>query len=246
MTDNNPLPPLPRRTWRRRLALTIATLLFVYLLTAYLLMPAFWVRYAHRHPAFDALPRITHTGADLPGDPLNVALVGSELEVKKLLLAAHWYPADPLTLRSCLEIAEASVLRRSYDQAPVSNLFLFGRREDLAFEKPVGRDPRQRHHVRFWRTDTSYDDGRPIWIGAAIYDRKVGFSHTTGQVTHHTAADIDAERACLFQDMEQTGALAEVFFLDDFHTVRIGRNGGGDPWVTDGRLEAGIVALPVW
>ena len=69
------------------------------------------------------------------------------------MLAAKWYPADRLTWRSCLRIADASVLRRAYADAPVSNLYLFGE-EDLAFEQPVGRDPRQRHHVRFWRRRT--------------------------------------------------------------------------------------------
>lgn len=238
-----PVAPLPRpRRWRRRVAVAVLGLLLVYALAAYLLVPALWVRYAHRHPAFDAVPRVTFTGSDIPGDPLNVALVGTEVEVKKIMIAARWYPADPLTLKSCLEIAEASVLRRPYDAAPVSSLYLFGRKEDLAFEQPVGADPRQRHHVRFWRTDQRYDDGRPIWVGAAIYDRKVGISHTTGQVTHHTAADIDTERDYLFQDLKKTGDMAEMFYVDDFHTVRAGRNGGGDPWTTDGRLAAGVIA----
>jgi hypothetical protein len=208
-------------------------------------LPALWVRYAHRHPAFDELPRITRTGDDIPGDPLNVALVGTELELKEIMLAAKWYPADPLTLRSCLEIAEASLLKRSYDDAPVSNLYLFGRKQDLAFEQPVGDNPRHRHHVRFWKTGKPYADGQTIWVGSAVYDRRVGLSRTTGQVTHVTAADIDAERAYLFHDLAQTGQLADTFFIDGFHTVLHGRNGGGDPWETDGRLEAGVIrAVP--
>jgi hypothetical protein len=79
--------------------------------------------------------------ADIPGDPLNVALLGTEAEVKKTILDAGWYPADSLTLKSCLEMVEAAVLKRQYDDAPVSNLFLFGRKQDLAFEQPVGDNP---------------------------------------------------------------------------------------------------------
>jgi hypothetical protein len=56
-----------------------------------------------------------------------------------------------------------------------------------------------------------------------------------------TAPDIDAERSKLFDDLQQSGDLASVFFVDDFHTVRKGKNGGGDPWFTDGRLEAGVI-----
>ena len=78
-------------------------------------------------------------------------------------------------------MADAAVFKRSYDDAPVSSLYLFGRGEDLAFEQPVGDDPRQRHHVRFWRIEEVDPDGLPVWIGAAIYDRRVRLSHTTGQ-----------------------------------------------------------------
>ena len=82
------------------------------------------------------VPGITQAADGIPGDPVNVSLIGSETELKRILVAAGWFPADPLTLRSCLEIAEASVLKRSYDDAPVSSLYLFGRKEDLAFEQP--------------------------------------------------------------------------------------------------------------
>jgi hypothetical protein len=226
-----------------RVAIVVATLIVLYLLGAYVIVPALTVRYAHRHPSFDNIPNITLTGDDHPGDPLNVALVGTEKQLKKIMVAAKWYPADPLTLRSCLEIAEATVLKRPYDDAPVSSLYLFGRKEDLAFEKPVGDDPRKRHHVRYWRTPKASPDGRPVWIGAAIFDQRVGLSHTTGQITHHTAADIDAERDYLFHDLEQTHDLAEFYAIDDFHKIREGKNGGGDPWHTDGKLYVGVIAM---
>jgi hypothetical protein len=207
-----------------------------------LLLPAFWKRYASRHPSLEDIPGITHTGDGIPGDPLNVALIGTKAQVMKIMIAAKWYAADPLTLESCLEIAEASVLKRPYDAAPVSNLYLWGRKEDLAFEKPVGDDPRQRHHVRFWRSDKVDPDGRPVWVGSAIYDQRVGLSRTTGQITHVTAANIDAERDYLFADLEKTGDLSEMYVVDDFHKVRSGRNGGGDPWHTDGKLFVGVIA----
>ena len=183
---------------------------------------------------------VTHTANGIPGDPLNAALIGAHAEVIRALLAAGWYPADPLTLKSCLEIAEATVLERPYQEAPVSNLYLWDRKQDLAFEQPVGDDPKQRHHVRFWRAPRPAEDGRTVWVGAAIYDRRVGFSHTTGQITHHTAADIDAERDHLFDDLARSGHLLEKYAIDDFHKIRTGRNGGGDPWRTDGKLYIGV------
>lgn len=234
----------PRRSrFLKTAAVGILALLLLYLVVAYVILPFGWIRYAHRHPAWEDAPRITHTVADIPGDPLNVALVGTEAEVKKIMLAAGWYPADPLTLKSCLEMAEAAVLKRTYDDAPVSNLFLFGRKQDLAFEQPVGDNPRKRHHVRFWKWDKLGPDDRPVWFGSATYDERVGLSHTTGEVTHHIAPDIDTERDHLIGDLEHTGDVAEVYVVDGFHKTLEGHNGGGDPWHTDGNLSVAVLAV---
>lgn len=213
----------------------------VYLLLAYVIAPFGWKHYARRHPSFDDNPRITQTGDGHPGDAINVALIGTESQVRSIMQAAKWFPADPLGLKSDLKIAEATVFKSEYEDAPVSSLFLFGRKEDLAYEQPVGDDPRKRHHVRFWKSDKADSAGRPIWMGSAIFDDRVGISRTTGQITHHTAADIDTERDYLFKDLIQTGDLSEHYFVDDFHKQREGKNGGGDPWHTDGRLEVGVI-----
>lgn len=212
-----------------------------YLAVAYLVMPFFWRSYTRRHPALDNLPGITNTHDGHPGDPLNVGLIGSESDLKRWMIRAGWYPADPITLKSCLEIAEGTVLKRPYDDAPVSALYLFGRKQDLAFEQPKGDSPRERHHVRFWRAPEVSDSGQAFWAGAATFDRSVGLSHTTGQITHHIAADIDAERAHVFATLEAVSGVEDVEFIDHFQERLSGKNGGGDPWHTDGRLEVGTL-----
>jgi hypothetical protein len=143
-------------------------------------------------------------------------------------------------LRSSARIAADSFLRRPDDDAPVSNLFLFGRKQDLAFEQPVGGGPRHRHHVRFWRLDKLYQD-RPAWIGAATFDERVGFSYTTGQITHHIGPDVDAERDHIANDLQKAGLVQSIEWNNGFHSQLGGRNGGGDRWRTDGRLA--IVVL---
>jgi hypothetical protein len=219
----------------------VALSLFVYLIAAYALLPGLWRWHYRRHPSLANVPGVARTANGIPGDPLNVALVGTEAEVAHIMLAAEWYPADPITFRSSLKIAAASVLRRPYDDAPVSNLYLWNRKQDLAYQQPVGNDPRKRHHVRFWRGEKLEPDGRSLWVGSATYDIKVGLSHTTGQVTHHIDADVDAERDHLFRTLERTGDLVEVYTETGFHQKRTGRNGGGDPWHTDGDLRVGLI-----
>jgi hypothetical protein len=223
----------------------VVALLLAYLAAAYFVAPLVWKRYVRKHPSLEDIPGITHTAAGIPGDPLNVALIGTKEQLVAIMRKAGWSEADPLGLRSDLKIAEATVLKRPDADAPVSNLYLFGRKEDLAFEQQVGHDPRKRHHVRFWKTDKTDPDGRPVWVGSAVFDERVGLSRTTGQITHVTAPDVDAERDLLFRDLEQTGELTEHYAIPNFHQVREGRNGGGDPWRTDGSLYVGVISAGV-
>jgi len=207
---------------------------------AYLVVPKLSKLYFRYHLTNADAARVTLTSANHPGDPINITLVGSDVEVVRGMTAAGWFPADPITFRSSLRIVTASMLRRPDDDAPVSNLFLFGRKQDLAFEQPVGGGPRHRHHVRFWRSDKLYD-GRTAWIGAATFDQRVGFSHTTGQVTHHISPDVDAERDHIANELQKAGLVAAIEWHDGFHSLLEGRNGGGDPWRTDGRLAIVVV-----
>ena len=225
-----------------RTALRVLGLLAVaYLAVAYLLLPRFWRHYEHQ-PALENAPKVTTTDAGLPGDPLNVGLVGTREEVVGAFAAAHWRVAAGLGLRSDLGIAESVLADRPDPTAPVSNLLLFGRAQDLAFEKEVGESAKQRHHVRFWRDDAFGPSGdRPFWIGAASFDRGVGVSHRTGQITHHIAPDIDADRDLVMADLAAVGRLAERYQVTGIGPTLDGHNAGGDRYFSDGELDVGVL-----
>lgn len=186
------------------------------------------------------VPKSTRTRKGIPGDPVNVALVGTRDEILAAFGAAGWYPTDPVTIRSSLGISASVVFNLPYPRAPVSPLFLWGRRQDLAFQQPAARSARKRHHVRFWRSEAVATDGRPVWVGAATYDRGVGRSATTGLPTHHIAADIDGERDKLMADLNRAGWLLKLSAVPHFGPTA-GRNGGGDPYYTDGNLAVGVL-----
>ena len=221
----------------------MALLVAVYVLTAYFIVPAAWRRATRNHSALTGIPAITHTKDGIPGDPLNVALIGTRDQLTKAMLAAGWRPADPITLESSLRIAGDTILHRPYEDAPVSSLYLWDRKQDLAFEQPIGDDPRRRHHVRFWKSPQLDQDGRPLWIGAATLDTRVGLSHTTGEITHHISPDVDAERDKILADLHRAGEASAIDWVADFQPILEGRNGGGDPWHTDGRAGLGVLAI---
>src|SRR5207247_3095938 len=108
-----------------------------------------WKRHERYLGVMKKSTRVTQTSSDIPGDPLNIALLGTEEEIIRAMTAAGWDPADPLNFRSSVRIVVDTVLRKPDDKAPVSNLYLFGRKEDLAFEKPFVGSPQEAQPVRF-------------------------------------------------------------------------------------------------
>ncbi|TIL56810.1 MAG: hypothetical protein E5Y79_27920 [Mesorhizobium sp.] len=231
---------MPRRTKIRTATSVVLALAIIYLLLAYFVVPEIWVfRDASRVSDFGSM--LTHTEQDIPGDPINVGLVGTKEEVIRAFVAADWDPADPITLRSSIDIGLSVVLHRPDLDAPVSALLFEGRKQDLAFEKPVGDSADQRNHVRFWLTRKLGSDGRPLWLGSASFDRGVGLSHDTGQITHHIGPDVDAERDLVISDLTAAGQLSSSYEISGIGAIKDGRNGGGDPYYTDGKALVGML-----
>ena len=230
----------PQRCARRfGVVLLVAGL---YVLLAYLIAPAIWSHYEHE-PALRELTPRTATASGIPGDPLNVGIVGTHGELVTAMLAAAWSPADPLSLKTSIEITESVLRERADPYAPVSSLFYDGRRQDLAFEKQVGRSAEQRHHVRFWRVLEAGKDGRPVWLGAATFDKSVGLSRYTGQITHHINADVDSERDRLMADLSRAGMVSVLFRVSGIGPTLRARNGGGDLFYTDGDILVGVLTV---
>lgn len=225
---------LPRASARRLLA-AVALAAAFYASLAYGVAPTFWRHYEHQSALADKA-MTTRTSLGIAGDALNVGLEGRREDVICALRAAGWRPADPVTWRSSAKIASSVLLRRAYATAPVSDLYYDNRPQDLAFQKPSGVSPSTRHHVRFWQVLAAGDDGEPVWLGAATFDRSVGISHYTGQVTHHIGPDIDAERDLLTRDLAAAGIVRTTYEISGVGPTLFARNGGGDPYFTDGEI----------
>jgi hypothetical protein len=192
------------------------------------------------HPTLNDAPRVTRTMTGLSGDPINVALIGTKKELVAAMAAARWLSADPITIKSSAKLVESVVLHQPDETAPVSNLYLWKRKEDLAFEQEVGKDASRRHHVRFWASPKPIQ-GRCLWLGAATFDTKIGFSHKTGMITHHIDANVDADRDKLMKDLAAAGRLLSMEPVEGFQPKHDGHNGGGDPYHTDGKLLLGVL-----
>lgn len=179
------------------------------------------------------------TSDGLLGDPVNVALLGSAEQLHSAMHQAGWTLADDVDLASSRRIITATLTRRSYDEAPVSPLFLFGRQQDFAYQQEVDGNPGRRHHIRFWRCPPGWvlPGGVKVdWLAAGTYDRSVGLSLFTLQITHKIEENIDQERDYVLASLQQGATDVEVRVIPDFSTGYHSRNGGGDSISTDGDL----------
>ncbi len=217
---------------------TLLTLLALWLFTAYLVLPR-----VHRTLTKWYIPNYfigrVRTGDGLLGDPVNIAVNGSREQLVAAMRAANWVQADELNWKSTLRMVKATLLRRSYPSAPVSSLFLFTRKQDIAFQQEVGGSTSKRHHVRFWKTPEGWwlpGGYQADWLGAATFDRAVGFSAFTGQITHKIAEDTDQERDYVVESLRAADDNARVDVVRHFVSGYHDRNGGGDRILTDGSL----------
>lgn len=178
-------------------------------------------------------PQRSSTQKGAPGDPINLVIVGNEQQVREAFSKAGWdVPAEKQN-QSVLKTVQAVVQGRGYDTAPISNLYLFNRSQDLAYEKVLNTFA-MRHHLRLWRSPARAADGREIWLGAAVHD--TGFDIHPGVASHATSPDLDAERAKVGADLVDTGLVAATQLVTPPHPLSHGTTGTGGAWETDGKL----------
>ena len=213
-------------------------LLVFWMLVTYLLLPRL-----HRILTRIYVPGYfigrARTSDGLLGDPVNLALLGHEAQVHLAMTRAGWIRADDLSLASGLQIVRSTLRRRSYTKAPVSPLLLFDRQQDFAYQQEVAGSPSKRHHVRFWRAPEGWmlPGGYPVgWLAAGTYDRSVGLSLFTLQITHKIDANTDVERDYIMNTVTAGSPEVAVEVIRDFSTGYHSRNGGGDLIQTDGDL----------
>ncbi len=216
---------------RRIIIWTLSLLGILFVLLATLLACIRWYPYPFD---FSTYPTLTHTKSGAAGDPINILFVGSKDQILYSFHQTGWLIPDPITTKSSMRIAEDSLAHRSYPTAPVSNLYVYGRVQDLAFEKPT-TDVQNRGHIRIWNTGLLIG-GQPVWIGAATYDSGIELTSTTHLPTHHIAPNVDLERNAVGADLAKTPLVKEELHAVLTPPIFFAHNGGGDYYASDGDI----------
>ncbi len=176
-------------------------------------------------------PHRVESKTNKPGDPVNLVFVGTAQQIEQAFRQAGWAEPRRKNQKSIWKTAQAVINDDGYNQAPVSDLYLFGRREDLAFEKTLNTF-NKRHHLRLWQTSSTAPDGRTIWLGAGTHD--VGIDYKSG--SHATDPDLDDERTQVGCDLFLGGVVQATELIAPPNPLSSGMTATGGAWHTDGRL----------
>jgi membrane protein DedA with SNARE-associated domain/membrane-associated phospholipid phosphatase len=185
------------------------------------------------------LPRQTETITGEKQQPLSVITVASDDEaLTSAFKSAGWQPAEPVGVGSLVKTAHALIVNESYPTAPIAPSFWNGKVQDLSFQKPTpANSARERHHVRFWRTNLTTEDNRRVYVGTAGFDTGLKWG-----IVHRTRPDIDTEREGLLKDLVNVGGVVG-YQKYQFTEPVTGRNFTGDPFFSDGMLY--VVSLQI-
>ena len=175
-----------------------------------------------------SVPRFTITGDGLPGDPVNLVLMGTLSQLRAAFATAGWTEADRLGLASSWRMARAFVFNSPYPSAPFSTLYLFGRGQDIGFQKAIDNSPRKRHHIRFWalsfaraeetlgtasfwlNADRPAEDENVFWVGAGTRDTGFSLTKLSFQITHATDSDTNTERDYIIAELMKHRVIGDV------------------------------------
>jgi hypothetical protein len=177
-----------------------------------------------------------NAGGTRDGDPINVAVVESARDPIIPFVARGWHLTQKLNLSSMLETARAFLFRDEYLTSPVSPLYVFDRREDVALQK-ARSTINERVHARFWLAPFTFQS-RHVWIGQISRDIGVRLTAQTWNLTtHKIAPDVDFDRGYLLQDLMASGFVERFGYVTGVGAAPASAprtNLTGDPYYTDG------------
>lgn len=175
-----------------------------------------------------------------PGDPLNLIFVGSQAEILRAFDQAGWAVPAQSSRSSLTKTAQAAIGDVGYGQTPISDLYLYGKKEELGFEKMFNTFAK-RHHLRLWRAPVKTAGGRDIWLASSTHD--VGIDIHPGVISHATEASIDLERDKVGADLLAAGDVEAEQLVTRPNPLSQGMTATGGTWNTDGLMRA-IVLKP--
>lgn len=168
------------------------------------------------------------------GDPLNLVIIGEPQDLYHAFIRSGWDETETIYRGSLAKTARSFVLGERYRYSPVSALYVYGRAQDVAFQKP--RDTiNERNHLRLWMTPLRLN-GKAVWIGQISRDIGVRFTRKT-ITTHKIDPDVDEARNYLLQDLWYSQGLSRYGYVGGVGAAPLAKPRGnltGDPYFTDG------------
>ena len=148
--------------------------------------------------------------AEKLGDPLNLVVIGEPMDVFYAVIRAGWDETEAVSVASGFKTVASFFSGGAYRYSPVSSLYLFGRRQDIALQR-IRTNIHERNHFRLWRAPMTFN-GVPVWIGQISRDIGVRFAKET-ITTHKIDADVDETREFLLENLAYSQVLQKYAYV---------------------------------
>jgi hypothetical protein len=172
----------------------------------------------------------------LDGDPLNVVIVGEPTDMMNSLSRSGWSFTHRIDFRTVRREVSAALSGEAYTVAPVSSLYVFGRKQDIALQR-ARRSIAQRNHMRLWLAPFRCE-GRPVWVGQVSRDIGVKMTPKSPTLTTHIIdPEVDATREYLLHSLLAQGFVERFGFVKGSAVSSPAQprvNLTGDPYISDG------------
>lgn len=204
------MPSFLRRLLRSKLVISLLLLILILSLIFYQRFKPLSTQTKSVLTDFNQLPKVVQNNNGQDSDLVNVVFVGRDSQITRSFNYALWNEADPINAVSSIKVIFYGIFDQYYYSAPMSDLYLFGKRQDTSFQKPSS-SVRRRDHIRIWDSGLILGDGREIWVAAATYDDNITFDRTNFLIpSHSVSSDIDKERDLVIYDLQNYREVEKV------------------------------------
>jgi hypothetical protein len=182
--------------------------------------------------------RVTNKAGE-PGDMVNFVLVGSEASVDQAFKDAGWLKVLDTNKdhrRAAVGGVFSSFRHRPFVEMPMSQLYLFGRPQDVGYAQGLAVGALgSRHHLRLWKAPIQVD-GQDVWVGAGTHDESFMHDPHHKGFSHYIDPNVDDERNYIQQTLGTTHEATQWTMVQPADAIQTAQTVSGQVFHSNGQL----------
>jgi LssY-like putative type I secretion system component LssY len=182
--------------------------------------------------------RVTNKQGD-PGDMVNFVLIGSEDAVDQAFREGGWLKVldeNKEHRRAAMGGVLSGFRHRPFVQMPMSQLYLFGRPQDVGYARGEAVEALgSRHHLRIWRAPIEVD-GQEVWVGAGTHDKSFMHDPHHKGFSHYIDPNVDEERTYIQETLAKTHEATQWTMVQPATPIQTASTVSGQVFHSNGQM----------